>query len=160
MRRSIVVSCFCIILLASTVVSAVSYPKSPSLPGGPLDSYGNICWEDEKSRLDNLAIAVQDAEGWYGYIVIYAGRRSCVGEAQARLERARKWVVEKRGIEANRIILKDGGYRENVRTELWLVPYELSESEWPLSPTLGPHEVEVIAGCEGKIYKPAKCLNP
>ena len=53
-------------------------------PDSPFDSYGNICFEDEKARLDNFAIALQQNPEWIGYIVVYAGNESCAGEAQYR----------------------------------------------------------------------------
>src|SRR5687767_11802488 len=64
----------------------------------PFDSYGNICLEDEKARLDNLAIYLQKEPDRLGYIIVYAGHTSCAGEVQARAGRAKKWVVESRGI--------------------------------------------------------------
>ena len=125
-----------------------------------LDRYGNICWEDEKAHLDNFAIHTQENSDKIGLIVVYAGRRSCSGEVQARAERARKWVIEKRGVEASRVVWKDGGYRESVTTELWLLPRDLIERESPAAPTLERKEVKVFSRCKGKIYKPAKCDNP
>ena len=117
MSKLILTLC-CFLLLAADAVP---------MPDHALDRYGNICWEDEKSRLDNFAIHTQNNPDRLGYIVVYAGRRSCAGEVQTRAERARKWVVEKRGVEANRVVWRDGGYREEVTTELWLLPRDLNE---------------------------------
>ncbi len=125
-----------------------------------LDFYGNVCWEDEKARLDNFAIHTQENSNTFGLIVVYAGRRSCSGEVQTRAERAWKWVVEKRGVEASRVVWKDGGYREDVTIELWLFPRDLNEKDWPITPTLERKDVKVFSRCKGRIYKPANCVNP
>ncbi|HLO00866.1 MAG TPA: hypothetical protein VK208_20580 [Pyrinomonadaceae bacterium] len=83
----------------------------------PFDTYGDLCFEDEKARLDNFAIALQQNPDWIGYVVVYAGNKSCPGEAWYRANRTKNWVV-KRGVEANRIILRDAGYLEDVTTML------------------------------------------
>ena len=56
--------------------------------------YDNICWEDEKSRLDNFAIQLQNQPDVKGYIIVYAGKESCAVEAQTRALRAKNWLVE------------------------------------------------------------------
>ena len=86
------------------------------------DEFGEIQRDDEKARLDNFAIALQNEPGAQGYIITYAGRRSRPGYAQKHGAFARDYLVNTRGIEANRIITLDGGYRESVSVELWIVP--------------------------------------
>ena len=56
----------------------------------PFDSYGDISWEDEKAHLDNFAIALQHDPDSIGYIIVYAGRRACVGESKDRTLRAKE----------------------------------------------------------------------
>jgi hypothetical protein len=58
------------------------------------DEYGSICWEDEKARLDNFAIALLNDD--LGHIIVYDGKRACRGEAVARAIRAKKYLVEYR----------------------------------------------------------------
>jgi hypothetical protein len=86
------------------------------------DEYGNINRDDEKARLDNFAIQLQQEPDAQGYIIIYAGRRSRPGDAQKRADRARDYLVSLRGIDARRIVTLDGGTREDLTVELWLVP--------------------------------------
>src|ERR1043165_3773873 len=68
------------------LVSLVGFTKTGDkrVPDQPFDSYGDLSWEDEKAHLDNFAIALQNDPGATGYIIVYAGRRSCVGEAKDR----------------------------------------------------------------------------
>lgn len=86
------------------------------------DEYGNINRDDEKARLDNFAIQMQQEPDAQGYIIVYAGRRSRPGDAQKRADRAREYLVNLRGIDARRIVTLDGGTREDLTVELWLVP--------------------------------------
>jgi hypothetical protein len=87
-----------------------------------VDTYGNVAFDDEKARLDNFAIALQNEPGSQGYIIGYSGRTGRRGEGIARAERAKNYLVTSRGLEASRIITVDGGYREALEVELWLVP--------------------------------------
>ena len=86
------------------------------------DEYGNINRDDEKARLDNFAIQLQQEQDAQGYIIIYPGRGSRPGDAQKRADRARDYLVNLRGIDARRIVTLDGGPREDLTVELWIVP--------------------------------------
>ncbi|HEV2706498.1 MAG TPA: hypothetical protein VGV59_11275 [Pyrinomonadaceae bacterium] len=105
-----------------------------------IDEYGNIRFNDEKARLDNFAIELQNNPGATGLIIAYGGRRGRAGEAQARAERARDYLVNQRGIEASRIQTLDGGYREDLTVELWIVPTGATPPT--ASPTVDPSEVQ------------------
>ncbi|HYE13056.1 MAG TPA: hypothetical protein VD968_01290 [Pyrinomonadaceae bacterium] len=105
-----------------------------------IDEYGNIRFNDEKARLDNFAIELQNDPTSQGYLVCYGGRRGREGEAQRRCDRAKDYLVNTRGIDAGRIVTVDGGFREDLTVELWLVP---SGAEPPTaSPTVDPSEVQ------------------
>ncbi|HEV7744686.1 MAG TPA: hypothetical protein VGO56_06800, partial [Pyrinomonadaceae bacterium] len=98
-------------------------------PAVKFDEYGDIRFDDEKARLDNYAIQLQNAPGSQGYIVAYG---TCSGEglcthtscivAQKRADRAKDYLVTTRGIDAGRIVTVDGGCRSAVAVELWVVP--------------------------------------
>ncbi len=112
------------------------------------DEYGNIAFNDEKARLDNFAIQLQNEPGSQGYIIAYAGRRARAGEAQARADRAKDYLVNTRGIDPGRIVTVDGGYREDLTVELWIVP---SGAIAPTAaPTLQPSDVTIITGGTGR----------
>nr|AIA12587.1 PKD domain protein [uncultured bacterium] len=86
------------------------------------DEYGNISRDDEKARLDNFAIQLQQEPDSQGYIIVYAGRRTRPGDAQKRLDRARDYLTSLRGIDARRLVTLEGGTREDLTVELWIVP--------------------------------------
>jgi hypothetical protein len=89
------------------------------IPPVKFDEYGNIRFNDEKARLDNYAIQLQNQTGSQGYIIAYG---TCGGQGQARAERAKGYLVNTRGIEAGRIVTIDGGCRSDLSVELWVVP--------------------------------------
>jgi hypothetical protein len=112
------------------------------------DTYGNIAFNDEKARLDNFAIQLQNEPGAQGYIIAYAGRRARASEAQARADRAKDYLVNTRGLDSGRIVTVDGGHRENLEVELWIVP---SGAVPPTaSPTVQASEVQIIGGGTGR----------
>ena len=83
------------------------------------DEYGDIRFNDEKARLDNYAIQLQNDPGAEGYIIAYG---TCAGQGQERADRAKNYLVNTRGIEAGRIITIDGGCRADLSVELWIRP--------------------------------------
>ena len=86
------------------------------------DAYRDISFNNEKARLDNFVVWLQNHPGARGYILVYQGRRSRTGRAQLRGTRARDYLVNERGIEAGRIEVIEGGTREELTIELRGVP--------------------------------------
>jgi hypothetical protein len=103
----------------SRTASCSAQVTAPAPGATKFDEYGNIRFNDEKARLDNYAIQLQNQPGAQGYIIAYG---SCAGEAQARADRAKDYLVNTRGIDAGRIVTLDGGCREELVVELWIVP--------------------------------------
>jgi len=103
----------------SRTASCTSGVRTPIAPPVKFDEYGNIKFNDEKARLDNYAIQLQNQPGSQGYIIAYG---SCAGEAQARADRAKDYLVNTRGIDASRLVTVDGGCRSDLAVELWIVP--------------------------------------
>jgi hypothetical protein len=99
--------------------SCTTAVKPPPAPPRKFDEYGNIRFNDEKARLDNYAIQLQNEPGSTGTIIVFG---SCVGEGQQRGDRAKDYLVNTRGIEAGRITVVDGGCRADLTVQLWVVP--------------------------------------
>lgn len=118
------------------------------------DSYGDLSWEDEKAHLDNFAIALQHDPDTIAYIVVYAGRRACVGESKDRALRAKKYLVNTRGIQPSRIKSINGGYREELT--VILQPAPRAAPKLTASPTLKRSEVQIIKNCKSKAWNPRK----
>jgi hypothetical protein len=116
-------------------------------PDQPFDSYGDVSWGKEKVHLDNFAIALQHDPTLIGYIIVYAGQRACVGEAEVRARRAMKYLVETRRIQEHRIKWLDGGYRQKLTVILQPVP---PGAEITAAPTIEPTDVQLIKNCKLK----------
>jgi hypothetical protein len=87
-----------------------------------VDYYPPININNEKARLDNFAIQLQNEPNAKGYIVIYGGAKARPGEKQKRMKRAYDYLVNTRGLSADRLITMEGGMRDQTTTELWIVP--------------------------------------
>ncbi len=110
--------------------------------GCGFDEYGDVAFDDEKARLDNFAIELQTDPTAEGYLTCYGGRRGYEGEGRRRCERAKDYVVGVRGIEAARVVLVDGGFREELTVRLVIVPAGATPPA--PSPTVDPGEVILL----------------
>ena len=109
----------------AVLVGAIGEPVAE--PTRPFDAFGDIRCEDEYARLDNLAIQLQHNPTDRAVIEFYGGRRfrgrlPKRGEAAARAARIKPYLVERRGIPANQIIMVDGGYRDEWQVMIWIIP--------------------------------------
>lgn len=87
-----------------------------------VDYYPPIRLNDEKARLDNFAIQLQNEPNAKGYVVVYGGAKATSAEKQKRIKRAYDYLVNTRGIGSDRLITMEGGSRDVTTTELWIVP--------------------------------------
>ncbi|HEX8846212.1 MAG TPA: hypothetical protein VF791_16305 [Pyrinomonadaceae bacterium] len=83
------------------------------------DGYADLRFNDEKARLDNFAIQLQQEPGTQGYYVIFG---SCDTEGDQRSTRAIDYLVNNRGIDRGRLTVINGGCREQLTVELWICP--------------------------------------
>jgi PEGA domain len=103
---------------AATGINALPQLSTPKR----FDEFPSIAFDDDKARLDQMAIELQNSPGSQGYIIAYAGRRSRPGEAERMGKRAVEYLTTTRGISRDRLVFVNGGYRESNAFELWLVP--------------------------------------
>ena len=105
------------------------------------DEFGNVTCEDELSRLDNFTNELLNDANAQGYLIVYGGRRGRRNEAKARAARMKFYLVRNRGLDAKRIVTLDGGYREELSSELWVV--RRGESAPSPTPTVNPKDVKI-----------------
>ena len=86
------------------------------------DEYYDIARNDEKARLDNYAIQLQQEPGSQGYVIVYPSRKAGATQAQARAQRIVDYLVNTRGIDSHRVVVTMGPAREEWLFELWVVP--------------------------------------
>jgi hypothetical protein len=93
---------------ASTEVVA----KKPPVPEcKAFDQFQSVAFDDDKARLDNLAIELQGAPDSQAYIIVYAGRTSRAGQADMLGKRSVDYLVNQRGVDARRMLV-----------EIWICP--------------------------------------
>jgi hypothetical protein len=86
------------------------------------DEFPNIARNDEKARLDNYAIALQNDPTSTAYVIVYPGLRGRPGEVQQHTTRIVDYLVNSRGINSTRLITLVGPPRDVLLVELWLCP--------------------------------------
>jgi hypothetical protein len=99
--------------------ASCSTPVKARLVPRKFDTYGNIRFNDEKARLDNFAIQLQNEPTSQGYIIGYG---SCDAEGLTRANRAKDYLVNTRGIDAGRLVTVDAGCLPELQIQLWVVP--------------------------------------
>lgn len=149
------IGCFITVVLSLMIALGESTSAIRFSVNRAFDEYGSICWEDEKARLDNFAIALlNDDRSTLGHIIVYDGKRACRGEAVARAIRAKKYLVEYRKVEADRIVWRWGGYLSDITTTLVIHPS--GASIWPFTSSIPVTEVTFVGNCNRKV-RPVKC---
>ena len=86
------------------------------------DEFGDIARNDEKARLDNFAIALQNDPRSTGYVIVYPGRTSKRPQVQDHFGRVIDYLVNSRQIDKNRLKTIEGRKKEELRVELWNAP--------------------------------------
>ena len=100
---------------------AVSIPQ-PELITTRFDEFGDISRNDEKARLDNFAISLQNDPTATAYVIVYPGRTGKRGEVQQHAGRIIDYLVNSRGLDKSRIVTLVGPAKDELRVELWIAP--------------------------------------
>ena len=107
---------------SAQAVSVIAPIKKVAIVAREFDECNNCTFDDQKARLDNLAVELQNDPTTRAYIIAYGGRMSPVGQVEKLMTRAREYMVTQRGIDASRLTIVNGGFREEDNVELWIVP--------------------------------------
>lgn len=99
----------------------VSIPV-PRIVSRRFDEFPDIQRNDEKARLDNFVIELQNDPTATAYVVIYPGRGGKRGDVQHHATRIVDYMVNSRGIDQHRIVTLVGAARDELFVELWITP--------------------------------------
>ena len=99
----------------------VSIPV-PRIVSRKFDEFPDIQRNDEKARLDNLVIELQNDPTATAYVVIHPGSGSKRGDVQHHATRIVDYMVNSRGIDEHRIVTLVGRARNELFVELWITP--------------------------------------
>jgi hypothetical protein len=112
-------------ILISIGLPGASQPLAKTNLDTPLPlkvgSYGNINFKREKVYLDRFVSPLRKEPGAQAYIVVCGVKRAQRNEAVARGRRAKAYLVRRRGIVAERIVIVDGGSGEKLTVDLWVI---------------------------------------
>lgn len=86
------------------------------------EEFGQLTRNDEKARLDNYAIEVQNDPSSTAYVVIYPGPRGQSAQVQNQRTRIIDYLVNSRGFNSGRIVTIVGPPRDEMIVELWTCP--------------------------------------
>ena len=93
------------------------------------DRFGRLDCNEELARLDNYASALRATPEGRAVIVIYAGTSDTRrGEVIAHLFAIRDYLLSKRSIAPDYVILKNGGFLKHFRIDLWIIPTNTRDS--------------------------------
>ena len=101
---------------------AVTIPL-PKLTSRKFDEFPDISRNDEKARLDNFAIELQNDPTATAYVIVYPGRYSKRGDVQHHSSRIIEYLVHSRGLDERRIVTLVGTARDQLHVELWVTPH-------------------------------------
>jgi len=107
--------------MAQAIVD-VTRPPIVKIPPRKFDEFPSVAFDDDKARLDNLAIELQNTPDAMGYLFVYGGKNSRLGQADRLGARALDYLVNERGLDSRRIVVQNGGFRETDFYEFWVVP--------------------------------------
>jgi hypothetical protein len=100
---------------------AVTIPL-PRLNSRKFDEFPDISRNDEKARLDNFAIELQNDPTATAYVIVYPGRSSKRGDVQYHSSRIVEYLVHSRGLDERRIVTLVGAPRDQLFVQLWITP--------------------------------------
>ncbi|MCA1634774.1 MAG: hypothetical protein LC802_14045 [Acidobacteria bacterium] len=133
-------------LVAFLCLTAAAQAGPPVQVPRPFDEMGDILISYWLARADNFAIELMNNPAAKGYIVAYGVPNKLPGWPFRRASQIKGYLVKSRGIDAERVGVVYGGYRDEVMYQLWIVhfaaalsrektPFPFDQFGWfPLSP--------------------------
>jgi hypothetical protein len=86
------------------------------------DEFPDIARNDEKARLDNFVIDLQNDPSSTGYVIVHPGTKGRPDEVQKHTSRVTDYLVNSRGMDGRRIVTLVGSPRPELMVELWTCP--------------------------------------
>jgi hypothetical protein len=100
---------------------AITMPV-PKFTSRRFDEFPDISRNDEKARLDNFGIEMQNDPSATAYVIVYPGKKGKRSEVQEHAGRVVDYLVNSRGLDQQRIVTLVGPVRNELHVELWITP--------------------------------------
>lgn len=91
-------------------------------PCRKFDEYPEISRNEEKARLDNLGVALQNDPFATAYVIIHLGQHAKPGDIDKRSRNVTDYLINARGLDSKRIVVQVGSPRPETVVEIWLCP--------------------------------------
>jgi hypothetical protein len=107
--------------LDCSATCTVQFP--PEIPKcRKFDEFPDIARNDEKARLDNYGIELQNDPNSTAYVIVYPAQKGRPGDVQKHTTRIVDYLINSRGIDARRFVTLVGPPRPELLVELWVCP--------------------------------------
>ena len=144
-----------IAFIASALVAGPWHVVAAPAPTSPFDQYGALSWNNEMARLDNFAIHLQNYPRALGFIVVVDVDGGCPGEAKARALRAKRYIVEHRGVRWNQVVWKVESYGQDIHTTLLIAPPGATVP-YPYHQTTSGKDGPLVKRCQTRLQRIAR----
>ena len=143
-RRLIESSCtFALVIWAIALISmSVNAQEVGGRTAQLFDQFGEEHYGSASARMDNVGIALAGDLTLTVYIIVYRGPHDVPGKSNRYAQRLKTYLnsqADYRGFTSNRIIAVDGGRREKLTQQIWLVPSGATPPA--VSPTIKDEQV-------------------
>jgi len=102
--------------------ASVLLPQQPTQGrADKFDECGDVVISDWLARADGFAVELQHNPQAKGYIVAYGVPNNFPGWPARRAHHIRGYLIKGRGLDASRVEVVYGGYRDEVMYQLWIV---------------------------------------
>lgn len=85
------------------------------------DEFGDIQASDLIARLDSLAVTLSNEPNSKAFLIVYRTRRDLPGLSNRYAHRMKSYLIDTRGMSAERVITVDGGITSCLSQELWVI---------------------------------------
>jgi len=110
-----------LIVCVALALSSVAFAQTSVETARKFDEFGDIEASNLIARLDNLAVQVQNEPRSKAFLIVYRTRRDLPGLSNRYAHRMRSYLVNSRGLPAERVVIVDGGVAACLSQELWIV---------------------------------------
>lgn len=109
----------CLLLLFCPIVFSQTVTQSEARK---FDEFGDILASELIARLDNVAVQLQNEPNTTAYFIVYRTRRDLPGLSNRYAQRMKGYLIESRGLPAERMVTVDGGIASCLTQEIWILP--------------------------------------
>jgi hypothetical protein len=106
--------------IAETRVKKMTPP--PPIDPLRIDEFDSRSFDDDKARLDNFAIELQNRPDAQGYIIVYQGTGKKALDAEKLARRSLNYLSREKGVDPRRLSTTAGGTRTKTGYEFWIIP--------------------------------------